>query len=165
MALIALKPARAADKFKELKESDIAMEEYSAGDLKALKKLGCVGSNFHRNAPSGKRTKMSWIWTSNGGPNDQDRQMHDAIRVQWTKALARKTRWSEELALLREEMRHVLRFVEWQAEVWEARTAVDPAAVQDVFVALRPDVLSGLHAYAHKQAAIFRALGASYRKR
>ena len=79
-ALLILKPQKPT-MYKELLDSDLATEEYSAGDLKALKKLGCIGSGFHRNAPltsaSSNKKTMSWIWTMNGGPEATETQVHD----------------------------------------------------------------------------------------
>ncbi|KAJ7623835.1 hypothetical protein DFH06DRAFT_1142681 [Mycena polygramma] len=68
-----------------------------------------------------------------------------SIRVEWARARARKDRWTEEVMLLREEMRRVLRYLDWQVRWWRDRAA------------LRTDwsaaVGAGAHAYAMKQAS------------
>ena len=40
------------------------------------------------------------------------------LRVQWTTSHARMERWVEEVALLQEEMRRVVMFLEWKSESW-----------------------------------------------
>lgn len=44
-----------------------------------------------------------------------------ALRIEWCKARARAHRWQEECILLAEEMRRVIQFHRWQANVWERR--------------------------------------------
>lgn len=84
-------------------------------------------------------------------------------------------RWSEEVLLLREEMRRTLTFLEWHATWWETRGTLhtewwdeqdeslirpqcDPAGLP------RPQVqdTEGIIAYAHKQAHIRRAIRTSF---
>lgn len=73
-----------------------------------------------------------------------------ALRVEWCRSRARAMRWSEEVVLLREEMRRVLAFMEWHADWWEGRQALheDLDAVLD----------EGMRAYAGKQAHIRRSM-------
>jgi hypothetical protein len=67
------------------------------------------------------------------------------IHIEWSRVLARKTRWCEEVMLLREEMRRVLHYFTWQVQWWQE------------WVDLRDDVTSelvaGLQGYVLKQAA------------
>ncbi|KAF7312905.1 CxC2 domain-containing protein [Mycena kentingensis (nom. inval.)] len=79
------------------------------------------------------------------------RLMSIAIRVDWTRALARKNRWCEEVLLLQEEMRRVLRYLRWQANWWIAHGPVRRPAVC-------PEVAQGLDAYAARQAAFCELL-------
>lgn len=84
-------------------------------------------------------------------------------------------RWSEEVLLLREEMRRTLTFLEWHATWWEMRGSLhtnwweeqdksltplqnDPAGLR------RPqrEDAEGIAAYAHKQAHVRRAIRASF---
>jgi hypothetical protein len=78
--------------------------------------------------------------------------------VEWSKAKARKTRWEEEVELLREEMRRVLRYLTWETETWEARAAATAARVD-----IAEDARSGLRGYALAQAACFLELATHLR--
>jgi hypothetical protein len=71
------------------------------------------------------------------------------IRIEWTKARARADRWREELILLEEEMRRVLKFCEWKALWWDKRV--------DCGRDVAPALAEGLRAYALAQAARERA--------
>jgi hypothetical protein len=72
-----------------------------------------------------------------------------AVRIEWAKARARYLRWSEEVQLLKEEMRRVRKTLEWEARQWEGRTepwTADAAAAE------------GIMAYAMRQAQVRRDL-------
>ncbi|KAF9012930.1 hypothetical protein BDZ89DRAFT_1142716 [Hymenopellis radicata] len=72
---------------------------------------------------------MSWIWTAEGGPNaEEDEYLHECVRIEWSKALARKTRWTEEVEILKEEMRRVLRSLRWEKLSGRDERAYDRAA-------------------------------------
>ncbi|KAG1869682.1 hypothetical protein C8R48DRAFT_746879 [Suillus tomentosus] len=59
----------------------------------------------------------SWIWTTRGVLGDNsDALLNDAMRVEWAKARARSLRWSEEVLLLKEEMRRVRQYLDWRAQ-------------------------------------------------
>ncbi|KAJ7048214.1 hypothetical protein C8F01DRAFT_1268135 [Mycena amicta] len=95
---------------QELKDADVALAgERDASDVDARERLAAVGSSRRpRIAPhaGNSRHVMSWIWTAPGAFDDSsDTHLHESIRVEWTRALARKTRWIEEVYLLEEEMR------------------------------------------------------------
>jgi hypothetical protein len=62
--------------------------------------------------------------------------------------------WSEEVLLLREEMRRVLEFLEWHAGWWEDRRSLHSV--------LKPELAEGMLAYSSKQASIRRSIGASF---
>jgi hypothetical protein len=66
-------------------------------------------------------------------------------------------RWSEEVLLLREEMRRVLTFLRWHAHWWE-----DRRTVETVDVSLKPELAEGILAYAAKQAAIRQSIHSSF---
>lgn len=83
--------------------------------------------------------------------------------------------WSEEVLLLREEMRRTLTFLEWHATWWETRATLhtdwweeqdksvtcpraDPAGLPRP----RNQETEGMTAYAHKQAHIRRAIRGSF---
>ncbi|KAJ7606393.1 hypothetical protein DFH06DRAFT_936954, partial [Mycena polygramma] len=76
------------------------------------------------------------------------------VRVEWSKARARRDRWVEEVALLREESKRVLRYLRWVQTEWrgraERREEVDP------------QLRAGLKAYALRQAAVHRRIGEGF---
>ncbi|KAI0067061.1 hypothetical protein BV25DRAFT_1912397 [Artomyces pyxidatus] len=109
--------------------------------------------------------EMSWIWRtlrheSRDAPrlddNVSEEEVHEGLRVDWVKSRARARRWNEEIILLKEEMPRSVSFLQWKSTWWsdraERRTDV------------RADVLSGLRAYAARQAAVYSSLAASFRK-
>ncbi|KAG2029346.1 hypothetical protein BDR03DRAFT_936849 [Suillus americanus] len=79
---------------------------------------------------------ISWIWKTAGVSNNQEEGLQDSHR------------WEEEVLLLREEMRRVLAFFEWQAGWW------DKQGTQRQFGAL---------AYAHRQATLHRRMSTHFR--
>lgn len=122
----------------------------------------------------GRRT-LSWIWRAipqTEGTSDEaiNQELEEGsfslsclrkilnyilgLRVEWAKSLARAERWEEEVLLLREEMRRVLVVFEHQAQWWRSqgplRTTKDP------------HLLSGLRAYAEKQASIREQLASDF---
>ncbi|KAJ7061113.1 hypothetical protein C8F01DRAFT_987657 [Mycena amicta] len=117
LALLRLKGPDHAPKYKELLDDDIRVHVESESDAKARAALGKLGAKRRaRNEPSVNRKMLpvSWIWFAGGEGDEQE--LHDctqlAVRVQWTKARARRDRWVEEVQLLQEEMRRVLRSLE-----------------------------------------------------
>ncbi|KAJ6484325.1 hypothetical protein C8R47DRAFT_1217223 [Mycena vitilis] len=98
---------------------------------------------------------MSWIWTEGGGPGEDEKELHDSVRVEWSKTKARKERWEEEVELLREEMKRVLRFLRWRAVWWESQRS----ARRDVAAEVR----AGLDAYAARQAAGARQIARRFK--
>ncbi|KAK7002264.1 CxC2 domain-containing protein [Favolaschia claudopus] len=154
--------------WRELRAEDLRVEEELEDDTGARRRLGLVGSQTRERRISkaaGKRSKekekkkkgpkMSWIWTSGGGPGENEEELRDAVRVEWSKAKARKDRWIEEVELLREEMRRVLRFLAWRAGWWEER-AVSQREVRD-------DLRAGLEGYAARQAALARQIARRFK--
>ncbi|KAJ8482732.1 hypothetical protein ONZ45_g14849 [Pleurotus djamor] len=88
----------------------------------------------------GYRT-ISWIWMDakqKGG--DIQAGMDEVLRAEWAKAFARVRRWTEEIALLKEEMRRTLVSLRHGARHWESRAAASSNP--------------GQVAYAHRQAHI-----------
>ena len=65
----------------ELKTQDIVLYEEQHADGVALEKLGRIGSErsrLHAIASLERKKKLSWIWTSMGGPSaDEEQQIHD----------------------------------------------------------------------------------------
>ncbi|KAJ7038747.1 hypothetical protein C8F04DRAFT_909699, partial [Mycena alexandri] len=101
-ALVAVKGVKFAPQFKVLADADLNTNADEESDAEARKKLARLGSSKRaRNEPSNKRTTLSWIWTVGG---ELTSSVSAAVRVEWSKAKARKDRWVEEVQLLREEM-------------------------------------------------------------
>lgn len=76
------------------------------------------------------------------------------FRLEWSKAYARQARWTEEVALLQEEMRRVLAFLKWRSNTW-LRKADDSTLT---LITACPHQFDGLRAYACRQASVFSNL-------
>ncbi|KAJ7197993.1 hypothetical protein GGX14DRAFT_374552 [Mycena pura] len=158
LALIALRGQDACRHIRELKAADVQLDEEREIDARARKKLGNIGSSRHRGPRttlSSKDKHFSWIWTEGGGPGEDEAALHDSVRVEWSKAKARKERWEEEVQLLREEMKRVLRFLRWRATWWEMRRGIR----REVSARVR----AGLEAYAARQAAGTRQIARRFK--
>ncbi|KAJ7780810.1 hypothetical protein DFH07DRAFT_950031 [Mycena maculata] len=161
-ALVALEGDTAAAKFRELRPEDVQLDgDAGESDAAARAKLAMVssgrGARAPRNAPGTSRRMMSWIWTAPGALDDEEQALHESVRVEWTRALARKMRWEEEVKTLREEMCRVLRYLGWQSQWW--RDHVDERS--DV----SQEVAAGIRAYALKQADLHDRLAAFFEKK
>ncbi|KIY60979.1 hypothetical protein CYLTODRAFT_337246, partial [Cylindrobasidium torrendii FP15055 ss-10] len=94
------------------------------------------------------RRVMNWIWTAKGAPDsDEDTFLHDAVRVEWCKAYARKQRWGEEVIILLEEQRRAIESIHAETRQWEARETATSG---------------GRAAYAHRQVLARKALAAQF---
>ena len=96
----------------------------------------------------------SWIWASGTTKVTHD-EVNEDMRVEWAQCVARADRWEEERALLQEEMRRVVQFLEWRSNDWLAK--VDPRSDTVTHV-----IRSGLSAYAKKQGAVFHNLAVRF---
>ncbi|KAJ7358391.1 hypothetical protein DFH08DRAFT_953543 [Mycena albidolilacea] len=94
---------------------------------------------------------LSWIWYQVGaGEGENDKRLEEALRVEWCKALARSSRYTEEVMLLREEMRRTIAYGQTAAMQWDALAVAElPGA--------SAEVTEGRCAYAAEQAATERA--------
>ncbi|KAJ7258013.1 hypothetical protein C8J57DRAFT_1646556 [Mycena rebaudengoi] len=106
--------------------------------------------------PARKRQKqapvmLSWIWLSQGAATveGQAPSLNEALRIEWAKAHARSLRWSEEVQLLEEEMRHIQQFLLWHGK------AVVEGTVQK----------EGDMAYALRQAVLKETLAARFKEK
>ncbi|KAJ7212395.1 hypothetical protein B0H12DRAFT_1033229 [Mycena haematopus] len=94
---------------------------------------------------------LSWIWYTAGRPSDEnDSKLLDALRLEWCKAYARAKRLSEDVRLLREEMRRTVAYGYTAAERWEALTEGELPGSD-------PELTEGRWAYAAEHAATERA--------
>ncbi|KAJ7429220.1 hypothetical protein B0H11DRAFT_2167516 [Mycena galericulata] len=169
-ALLTLKGPDYAPHFKKINNSDLTLDgeerENDADARDRLAKIAAGGGRTARNAPA-KNKVLSWIWTARGALDDSEKELHEckfrlflpSLRVEWSKAKARKTRWEEEVLLLREEMRRVVRYLEWQSAWWDAQAAA-PDARSDISLATQ----QGMSAYAWKQSCVHSELAAFYKR-
>ncbi|KAJ7188428.1 hypothetical protein C8R46DRAFT_1205581 [Mycena filopes] len=156
-ALVRVQGAAVEKQFQPLKDADLVLDgDYAESDAGAARKLAQIGHGARapRNAPGTSKRIMSWIWTAQGGAVDGEEHLHDSVRVEWCRAYARKLRWCEEVMLVREEMRRVLRYLEWERAEWKGKVATRP----DGEVAVR----AGVRGYALKQAALYENLAAHF---
>ncbi|KAJ7048169.1 hypothetical protein C8F01DRAFT_1214206 [Mycena amicta] len=150
-AMVWLEGSEFAPKFQELRNEDMSNRtEEEESDAAARAKLGRAGGRHVRTEPALAKhaTRVSWIWFV-GGDADAG-EVHDAVRVQWSKARARCDRWTEEVLLLREEMKRVLRSLVSVEEVWRQRAGTREVAERGL--------ANGLRAYALRQAAVYRRI-------
>lgn len=101
------------------------------------------------------RMSISWIWTvTSYNSEEPEAAMDDILRAEWAQSYARVHCATEEVELLREEMRRVIPFLDWKANWWSAKQ--NSRAVNDVTLA------EGLRAYAVDQKLCQLALKASF---
>ncbi|KAG0699707.1 hypothetical protein DFH29DRAFT_877092 [Suillus ampliporus] len=87
--------------------------------------------------------KLSWIWNVQGAaPDKMDKDNAFEARAQ---AMC----WAEEVELLKEEMRRILQFFEWDAQCWDERGLEDALQNAD-----DDDKHEGLITYAKRQASL-----------
>ncbi|KAK7019477.1 CxC2 domain-containing protein [Favolaschia claudopus] len=161
-ALVALRGEEGCPEWRALEDDDIRLDQEREADAVARERLGGAGSGNRKSvrgkmaAISSKNRKMSWIWTQGGGPDDDEQELVDAVRVEWCMAKARRDRWVEEVSLLREEMRRVIRFLNWQALWWEERRTMTREVM--------PEIKEGVQAYAARQAVISRQIARQFKR-
>ncbi|KAJ7175542.1 hypothetical protein C8R46DRAFT_1030587 [Mycena filopes] len=88
---------------------------------------------------------LSWIWYSAHSKTPTNEELHAALRVEWCKAYARAKRYSEDVRLLREEMRLTIAFGQSEAAMWDALAAQEVTGVDD-------ELAEGRRAYAAEHA-------------
>ncbi|KAJ7446844.1 hypothetical protein B0H11DRAFT_1745358, partial [Mycena galericulata] len=163
-ALLRLQHAAIDPQFRKLNESDIQLDgDFAESDEASRKKLAMLGAGrgarAPRNAPGTSKRVMSWIWTAQGGEAEGEEHLHEcesfakdvrAYLIRKRAAVPRKLRWEEEVLLVREEMRRVVRYLDWQVAWWEGM--IDSR--QDA----APRVREGANAYARKQVWVHRRI-------
>ena len=97
---------------------------------------------------------LSWIWRSSATSVSPD-EVNEDMRVEWAQSVARADRWEEEVILLREEMRRVVQFLEWQSSDWFAKADSRTGA-------MTLSVRAGLSAYANKQGLVFHNIAVRF---
>jgi len=109
---------------------------------------------------------LSWIWLSNPSATAGDLvqstispdEVNEDMRVEWAQCMARADRWEEEAILLQEEMRRVVSFLDWKSKDWVSKVNARASVV-------KPEIRSGLSAYARKQASVFGNLAIRFCER
>ncbi|PPQ76891.1 hypothetical protein CVT26_000661 [Gymnopilus dilepis] len=101
------------------------------------------------------RRTLSWIWmTDQTLPVSENTD--ELLRVEWAKSRARAARAREEVMLLQEEMRRVLKYLEWRAMWWRQRASLRQG--------LTAELAEGIQAYAKCQADIQDTLATHFKK-
>ncbi|KAL1940996.1 hypothetical protein VTO73DRAFT_7632 [Trametes versicolor] len=133
-------------------------------DFRELLDSHLTGPGISEEGPGEGSREISWIWLVQRPESvedpDEARQYNDSMRAEWARTRARAERWEEEVELLVEEMRRVLAFLEHEADWWTSivdRRAKFPLRVPTPF-----DIIDGVRAYAHRQAATRRSLVAKF---
>ncbi|KAF7317928.1 CxC2 domain-containing protein [Mycena kentingensis (nom. inval.)] len=146
---------------QELRDEDVRLGIVAEEDEWARAELNRVGTSKRvRSKPMAQRKKvqtlqpLSWIWTV--GKQDAS-AVHDAVRVQWTKALARRDHWVEEVELLKEEMRRVLRSLKTVQDEWERR--IDGRSGAD------GELAAAAAAYAKRQKTLYGSISSQFQAR
>ncbi|KAJ7173526.1 hypothetical protein C8R46DRAFT_1215455 [Mycena filopes] len=152
-----------APHLKKMQKADLTLAgEERESDVASRQKLGRLGGGKHgrpsRIAPSVNKT-LSWIWSAPGALDKGEEGLHESLRVEWSRAKARKSRWEEEVMLLREEMRRVVRYLHWQAAYWREKAEVT-VSMDDIDA---PTQL-GKVAYAAKQEALHDELAGFFKQ-
>ncbi|EIM90992.1 uncharacterized protein STEHIDRAFT_44851, partial [Stereum hirsutum FP-91666 SS1] len=120
-------------KLRELKDEDV--RGLSDAVLKEADKASV----------SEKQIKMSWIWTTVSIQEDgSDPGFNDALRIEWAKAKARASRWTEEVQLVFEEMRRTIEYCRWRKGWWERQAGARKEVA--------PELADGLSVYALEHA-------------
>ncbi|KAF7306960.1 CxC2 domain-containing protein [Mycena indigotica] len=126
-ALVHLKGKRYAPEFQKLDKAHLNTRIEIESDEDAARSLRTAdGSRPTREETAAKKKKtktapISWIWAAGGQADGVE--LHDcdyACRV-GKSTRARKERWNEEVELLREEMKRVMRSLKWEASEWQKR--------------------------------------------
>ncbi|KAF8885404.1 hypothetical protein CPB84DRAFT_1750196 [Gymnopilus junonius] len=101
------------------------------------------------------RRTLSWIWLTIPS-NDSEEDKDDILRVEWAKSQARAARATEEVMLLKEEMRRVLAFLEWKSHWWQDR--------QCTWTGLEKSMAEGVQAFTLRQSSLQSQLAAHFHK-
>ncbi|SJL10440.1 uncharacterized protein ARMOST_13826 [Armillaria ostoyae] len=102
------------------------------------------------------RRTLSWIWqTTPVDIEDGTDNNEEILEMEWCKSRARLKRSSKEVLLLREEMRCVLKFLEWRGQWWQERQVARNVEGDD-------GLAEGLASYAREQEVLQTGLMQSF---
>ncbi|PPR02990.1 hypothetical protein CVT24_012178 [Panaeolus cyanescens] len=102
------------------------------------------------------RKELSWIWLTPRDSKESGEDGDGILAVEWAKSRARSKRATEEVRLLREEMRRTLATLEWKAAHWIELIGKRTTNISDT-------LSEGLKAYALKQSALYIGLRDSFK--
>ncbi|KAF8174368.1 hypothetical protein K438DRAFT_1980398 [Mycena galopus ATCC 62051] len=137
------------DDIRALNERALTKEEVEQrkklldyGDITEEGGVASLGAVAHGEG----RCTLSWIWyTAKEGEAATEKELVEALCVEWCKAYARMRCWHEDIVLVEEEMRQrTIAYGYYAAAEWVARTAARADMVDK-------ELLEGLTAYAREQ--------------
>ena len=137
-------PAETIDKDED--ESDPELDDPNERGLPPRKK--------RKKGTGETRKEISWIWKTVRQTLD-DNEDSNILRAEWARSRARVRRASEEVMLIREEMRRVLESLEFKASWWDSKYGARPSEIDEL--------REGISAYASEQASLQRALAADFK--
>ncbi|KAI0259635.1 hypothetical protein BC834DRAFT_905195 [Gloeopeniophorella convolvens] len=147
---------------KKLRKSDIVSPRANDPDTEKCTPAERRKDQSSKNSEG--RHAMSWIWLvrppsvadqDNDGKKDvADGEVNESMRIDWLKQRARHDRWAEEVDLTTAEMQRAVTYLEWRSSWWLGKVGSRPK--------VRPDIVSGLDAYARRQAMVSHHLAASF---
>ncbi|KAF9542834.1 hypothetical protein CPC08DRAFT_738695 [Agrocybe pediades] len=111
-----------------------------------------------RDGTGATRLTLSWIWLNNPGSSSQEDDDSDVMRVEWAKSRARAARATEEVMLLKEEMRRVLAYMHWKEKWWIGKMSSRAGP------GVSKDLEEGLRVCASSQVEIRRSLRQQFQK-
>ncbi|KAJ6526823.1 hypothetical protein B0H19DRAFT_1084398 [Mycena capillaripes] len=120
-ALTHLSGADHAPHFRVLKATDMMLDgEEETSETVARMKLAMIGVGKGH-----ARRAMSQAPPSStaGALDDDEKALHESLRVEQSQTKVRKHRWEEEVLILPKKMCRVLRYLEWQSRWWLAQVS------------------------------------------
>ncbi|KAH7904648.1 hypothetical protein BJ138DRAFT_1018848, partial [Hygrophoropsis aurantiaca] len=157
------KALHSADRYNRARKALLNLDPHGSwiNRLLELKKDDVRGPGRDDKRESEGRYIPSWIWMVPGAAQPVDsgsgHVLNESIRVEWAKSRARTERWQEEKYLVAEEMRRVLAYFNYKSTWWREQAVRRNSHISS-------SLRNGLSAYAHKQAAVFGALGKKFTK-
>lgn len=134
------------NEYRELKDED------NRGPLKEVEEIGTGDGRY----------TPSWIWATSSamslpgeGSVTEQQEVNETARHEWMTCRARADRWIEEEALLQEEMRRVIVYLEWRSRAWSEKVGIRAGSCAS-------DIQNGIDAYARKQANVYREITISF---
>ncbi len=130
---------QAPDPMEISEESEEEEEEEAELDLNAATERAPTAKKKRKRGTGETRKEFSWIWLTAplSQDADVDEKEDDILRAEWARSRARVRRATEEVTLLREEMRRVLQFLQWKAKWWDARVDARKMPLARVFEQLQ----------------------------